>query len=229
MVAVATAAFFAYKCKKVTLSGALAGAFAAYLIYLGGGDIALVSFSVFFILGTMASSWKKSKKQSLKVAQENDGQRGVANVFANVGVAVLLAIVGMFMSIAPPFLSTLMLAVFATACSDTLSSELGTVYGKRFFSVIDFKPQRAGKDGAISLAGLFFGLMGSLAIAAVALVYGLEYSIFVVIVVSGLLGNILDSVFGATLQNRGLINNHQVNFLATGAGALVCWLMLLFL
>ncbi|MCK5704029.1 MAG: DUF92 domain-containing protein, partial [Cyclobacteriaceae bacterium] len=46
-----------------------------------------------------------------------------------------------------------------------------------------------------------------------------------IITVSGFSGNILDSVLGATLQQNGYINNHQVNFLATLFGSLFCLLL----
>ncbi|MCK5278412.1 MAG: DUF92 domain-containing protein, partial [Cyclobacteriaceae bacterium] len=52
-----------------------------------------------------------------------------------------------------------------------------------------------------------------------------DYKRMLIITVSGFSGNILDSVLGATLQQNGYINNHQVNFLATLFGSLFCLLL----
>ena len=78
-----------------------------------------------------------------------------------------------------------------------------------------------GLDGIVSFAGLGFGLLGSLLISSVALLFSQNLYAMISIASAGFLGNITDSVLGATLQQRGLLNNHQVNFLATLSSALV--------
>jgi uncharacterized membrane protein len=45
------------------------------------------------------------------------------------------------------------------------------------------------------------------------------------IVLAGFTGNLVDSVLGAALERKGWIGNNVVNFLNTGVGALVCWLV----
>ena len=196
------------------------------IIWHGGGSESLLALFLFFVFGSIASNWRKDKKSQYKLAQENDGKRGISNVLANGGVAGLLSVFVLFYPEYHHLITPMIIAVFATACSDTLSSELGNVYGKKYFTITNFKPATRGIDGAVSLQGLWFGLAGSLLIASSTFLFYNDYRILLVITISGLSGNIVDSILGATIQRLGIINNHQVNFLATLSGSLICLLLL---
>ena len=120
----------------------------------------------------------------------------------------------------------MMVTSIASATSDTFSSELGNVYGRRYFNILTFRGDQRGKDGVISLEGTLAGLMGASLI-------GLTYLIFrggsfwvISIVVGGMVGNFMDSFLGATAQQKGLLNNHQVNLASTvlsGLFILLIW------
>ncbi len=126
-----------------------------------------------------------------------------------------------------PVGSVLIAACFAAALSDTWSSELGNAHGSRFYEVLSGKPGQRGNDGVVSSEGSLAGLIGS---GLIAVLYGLfkEWgSAVVVIGVAGLVGNVTDSLLGATLERQGRLGNHAVNFLATLAGALTALGLLL--
>ena len=114
----------------------------------------------------------------------------------------------------------MIIASFVGACSDTFSSELGNLYGKTYFNIISLKGDKRGKDGVISFAGLGFGVIGSMIIASVSLFVFHELQITLMITLAGILGNLIDSILGATLQQKGYLNNHQVNFFATLSSSL---------
>ena len=57
--------FFSIRWKKLTIAAAVTGAVLGGIIYAGAGLTGLSMLTVFFILGTAATSWKKNEKRSL--------------------------------------------------------------------------------------------------------------------------------------------------------------------
>lgn len=226
-IAILLTAIAGYLFNKVDLKGSITGLVIALFIWTGTGLEGIISLFLFFIIGSLATSWEKDKKSKQKLEQENGGKRNIFNVLGNLGVAGILSVFAIALPVFKPVLIIMVIASFATACSDTLSSELGNVYGKKYYNIITLKPSERGPDGVISKEGLWFGLIGSFVI--VSFMFFFDYSIYLVLTVafSGLLGNIIDSVLGATLQQKGYLNNHQVNFAATLCGSLLCFCMLI--
>ena len=184
----------------------------------------------FFILATAATMWQLKRKEQYALAEEQSGQRTANQVIANAGVA---AIAGVLCLLFPAYSFVFRLAMasaFSSATADTLSSELGNVYGKQFFNVLSFQKDTRGLDGVISLEGTLAGLTGSILIAFIFMMgWGWQLSYFMIIVVSGTLGNLADSVMGALFERRGWLRNNTVNFLNTLlAAAAACLLYLIF-
>jgi uncharacterized membrane protein len=143
--AIVSAAVFALALKKIDLQGALVGIALAFIIWLGVGEVVLLGLFAFFVLGTLASSWKKEQKLAMKLFQENEGKRSIRNVLANGGVAGILSFIAFILPEYHFTLFTMAIASFAVACSDTLSAELGNVYGRNYFNIISWKsaPKRS--------------------------------------------------------------------------------------
>ena len=210
--------------QKMDVPGALVGGLIATCLFLGGGFPMLGILGLFFILGVGATEWKKKEKRALGLAQENEGKRSVRHAVANGGIAALYALVGVF---AEDNLMLLAMAAgsFASATADTLASELGNVYGSRYMNILTFKADTQGKDGVVSLEGTLLGALGSL---VVAICFGWAFNAweFVgLIALAGCIGNLADSVLGASLQAKHMINNDKVNFLSTWIAA--CTVLLL--
>lgn len=209
-----------YLFNKIDRYGAFAGSIIAVTVWIGTGAAGILSLFLFFIIGTTASSWKKDVKSQDHLAQENEGKRSTSNVMANGGVAFVISVVAILVPHLREWCMLMVVASFATACSDTLSSELGNVYGKKYYNILTLKTDIRGLDGVISVSGLLFGLAGSFAIASCVLLFRNHYVMFVIIATSGFFGNLVDSILGATLQQKGHLNNHSVNFFATMSGAI---------
>lgn len=213
--------FWSVKARKLTLPGSLLGGFLCFLIYIGVGYIGVIFLAAFFLLANRATSWKRSKKKHL---EQEAGPRNAGQVFANSGVAGILGLIAFYFPEAASLCLLMIAAVFSSATADTLSSELGNVYGKRFYNILSLKKDEKGLNGVVSIEGSAFGMLGSMCIA---LIYSLHSGLnlnFLFIVLAGTLGNLSDSIMGASLERKGLLNNNMVNFLNTALGAAAMWL-----
>nr|WP_208745873.1 DUF92 domain-containing protein [Pedobacter kyonggii] len=215
--------------KKLTVLAAFTGGILACLIFTAAGYPGLAIMTMFFILGSAATSLDRHRKKAFAAREEEKKGRNAMQVLANAGAAAIAGIVTLFYPQLAYLMLPAMAAAFASATADTLSSELGMVYGRRFFNIISFNPDRCGMDGVVSLEGTLTGIVGSCIIASIyALGWGWNISFFF-IVLAGTVGNLTDSILGAVLERKGMIGNDVVNFLNTLTAAIVIVLLELFL
>lgn len=223
----AATAFFSVVSGKLTGTAGLTGFIIGLIIFAGAGFTGVAMLAVFFLLGTIATSWGMRQKQRLGLGENDKGKRKAGQVIANAGVA---AIPGLLAITFPGFagLGTLIMAAsFASATADTLSSELGNLYGKKFYNIITLRKDTRGLDGVVSFEGTLLGVFGSMVIAVVfSIGFGFSNQFFL-IVIAGTVGNLTDSVLGATLERQHRLNNNAVNFLNTAIAALVVYLLCL--
>ncbi|MBR7208014.1 DUF92 domain-containing protein [Microvirga sp. STS02] len=213
--------FYSVRAGKLTTAAAGTGGALGLLIYLGSGFTGLALLALFFGLGTAASGWRVADKRSLGLAEENKGRRTAGQVVANAGVAGLLGLLAWQYPPAAPLDQFMLAGSFAAATADTLSSELGNVYGRRYYNILTLRPDTRGLNGVVSLEGTLLGLVGTAVLAAT---YCLGFSwglAFGWLLVAGTAGNLMDSVLGATLERRGVLSNNAVNFINTLTGAMV--------
>jgi uncharacterized protein (TIGR00297 family) len=208
--------------KKLTIPAAITGGLVGLLVYKGGGYAGLGMLTLFFVLGSIATNWQIGKKQKIGIAGQHKGRRTAGQVLANGGVAALLGGLHWFHIADFLPLQIMMAGSLASATADTLSSELGSVYGRRFYDIMSLKPVPAGPDGVVSAEGTLIGACGAGLIAWVyALGHGFSIAAFMIIV-AGILGNFADSILGATLERWGAVGNNMVNFLNTAIAAMLC-------
>ncbi len=200
------------------------GGVIAIMIFSGAGYTGLSMLAAFFVFGTIATSWKKDEKQQVKSVKDQSVKRNSGQVIANGGVAAIMGVLVFFIPERTELLRLMMAASLASAMADTLSSELGIIYGRRFFNIITLRIEEKGLDGVISIEGTVIGIIGS---AIIALIYGIGFGWDIrvlFIVIAGTIGNLSDSVLGALLERKHYLNNDAVNFLNTLIAALVAGL-----
>jgi uncharacterized protein (TIGR00297 family) len=212
--------------KKLTPSAAATGALLGALIYFGSGFPGLTLLAVFFLAGTAATSWKKEEKRLIQGSAAHQTTRRAGQVLANAGVAAILSGTAIAIPAERSLLVLMMAAAMSSALSDTLASELGMVYGHRFFNILTGRSDEKGLDGVISIEGLLFGMAGSALMAAIYCLFVAKWGRpFLVILVAGTIGNLADSLLGAVFERRKLLSNDLVNLLNTLVAALLAAFM----
>jgi uncharacterized protein (TIGR00297 family) len=215
-----------YTTRKLTLTGAITGGLVGLLIYKGAGYGGLLMMSFFFIAGSWATGWHRQDKLAVVAAENDKGPRTAGQVLANGGVAAILGAIAWYMPQHAILMQLMIAGSLASATADTLSSELGMVYGRNFYHILTFKKDQRGLDGVVSLEGTLIGVLGACFVAIIyALFFGWGWPVCWIIV-AGTIGNLADSVLGAALERKHLIGNNLVNFLNTLIGAVVCGMLM---
>lgn len=214
--------------KKLDTKAAVAAVVIGFMVWLGEGYTGIALLAIFFIAGTLATSWKMRTKQQTGLAEQHRGQRTAAQVIANGGVAALLSLLSFMLREQQPLLLLMVASSLSSAIADTLSSELGNVYGKKFYNIMNFKKDLRGLNGVVSFEGTLIGIAGSILIALVYTVQAGFTIDFLWIIIAGTTGNLTDSVLGATLERKHMLNNDAVNFLNTLTGAVAGLLLYYF-
>ncbi len=206
------------KTKKLTPAASALASLIGILVFLAADLKGVLLLLLFFILSVIATSHKKQMKAKYETGIGHLNGRTAGQVFANGGMAAIMAACSLIYPVHAPLFFMMMAASLAAALGDTLSSELGTVYGTQFFNVLTFKKDLRGLDGVVSLEGTMIGFIGSLLV-------GLAFSGFnkiaLLVTLSGLSGNLMDSILGAWLERKGNAGNNLVNFLSTFFAAVV--------
>jgi uncharacterized protein (TIGR00297 family) len=200
---------------SVTDGGAVAGIAIAFCLMLGAGFQGFVVLLVLFLLTAISTRFGYRRKQRLGVAERGTG-RTAAQVFANLGAATLCALPVVWFQQARDVLLVGAMAALAEAAADTVSSEIGQAWAKQAYMITDFRNATIGTNGAISVEGTLSGCLAAALVAWVSALVGVISPQWApAITIAGIGGMALDSILGATLENRGKMGNDAVNFVST--------------
>jgi len=222
-----TFGYFAYRFNTADLSGLFSAALIGIILIVFADARWFLIMLSFFILGSIATRYKYEFKKKIGVEQGRSGARGYRNVFANGIVAAAAAVLyGVF--VRPEFI-VLYIGCVATAAADTLASEIGVTGGTPYM-ITTFKKVPIGTNGGVTITGECVALVGGFAVCFVALLLNVITPwMLVLCVIAGLIGTNIDSIVGATLENRGFIGNAGTNLLATAGGGLFAMAMFLWM
>jgi uncharacterized protein (TIGR00297 family) len=207
----------------VTASGALAGAVVSFAIYASAGPRAFAALVLVFVIAVVTTRVGYSHKQKLGAAESREG-RSASQILANLGVATLACV--LFALTRHSIFLIAASAAMAEAAADTASSEIGEAASEQARLITTFEVVPAGTDGGITVSGTLAGALASLAVAGCCFaVHLIPAPALWFVSAAGLLGMLLDSVLGAVLETRRVLNNDTVNLLGTLSGALIAVLL----
>jgi uncharacterized protein (TIGR00297 family) len=191
----------------------VAGAVVCFVLSSTAGLGGFAALLTVFVLTWIATRFGYSRKQRIGAAEARTG-RDAFQVIANLGVAGGCAMV--FLITTRPEWLVAMGAALAEAAADTVSSEIGQSIGGQPRLITNWNRVGAGTNGAITPVGTVAGLAAA---GVVAVVCGLV-GIFgpraaLVCAGAGVVGMIVDSFLGATLEQRQVLGNDGVNFVST--------------
>ncbi|MEM2142831.1 MAG: DUF92 domain-containing protein [Candidatus Thorarchaeota archaeon] len=215
-----------YRLHFVDISGLIAAFVVGYTVWILGGPAAFTVLLFYFIAAGIATKFKYKAKAKRGVAQEAKGKRSWKNVFGSgtipttfcvaVYIARNLAAAGSIDQSVPFWVFGGYVGAVATTTADTLASELG-VFSKRKPRLITNLRRRVptGTIGGVSLLGEGVALLAGTTIGLIVTMFALfapgsvpvssfEQIIYIIPVamLSGFIGCNVDSLVGATLQNR---------------------------
>jgi uncharacterized protein (TIGR00297 family) len=211
----------AFATRGVGRSGAAVGTLLGTAIWAFAGGPAFALLFAFFVLGTAATKLGYARKAAAGIAQEKGGRRGPGNALSKTSIPALAAVFAATTG-SPELFALALAGAFATAAFDTVSSEVGKAYGRRTYLITTLRSVPRGTDGAVSLEGTLSGMAAAILLGGLGAALGL-YPVAGIgaVVVAAFLATTLESVVGATLEKRGLLDNEAVNFLNSLAGALL--------
>ncbi len=198
--------------------GILASSIMSFIILIGTNINWLILLILFLVLGSLVSKIGKSKKNKIGVCET---KRSINNVLANGLVAVLMILLNL-LGIIPYNIELLgYIGAIAAGTSDTFSSELGILSKEQPVLITTFKKINPGEDGGITFWGTVFGIFGSFIIGLFASILFNNIHLIWIATISGLFGNIMDSLAGALFERKKIINNEIVNFICTLSGCIL--------
>ncbi|MGI6471522.1 MAG: DUF92 domain-containing protein [Candidatus Methanomethylophilaceae archaeon] len=211
----------AWKTGMLTGHGAVAAASVLLIIGILGGLDWLLMLVVFAAIGFIVTKIAFGKKKEKGVQEGKSGERGWKNI---IGVALAPAIVSVLNFAIPDYhslMSVVYLSTITVAASDTVASEIG-VRDSRAWLITTFKRVPAGTNGGISVLGSAVSFAAAIVVSILGwMILFRDLSWLLLIpAFAGMIGNLLDSLFGATIEDR-YISKYTNNFVTGLLGGLI--------
>ncbi|XP_063068393.1 transmembrane protein 19 [Engraulis encrasicolus] len=217
----------AVKRRSLDYTGALGAMVVGFILTVANYSF-LFSLFAFFITSSKLTKWKGDIKKRLDSEYKEGGQRNWVQVLCNGGVPTELALLYMI-EVGPgempidfgkqysaSWLCLALLGALSCSAGDTWASEVGPVLSKsRPKLITTWKEVPAGTNGGVTPVGLLASLLGGATVGAAYFLSQLlfvsdlhlavpQWPIVVYAGLAGLLGSLLDSLIGASMQYSGL-------------------------
>ena len=220
----------AYKLQCLTRGGAVASFAVGAFVGVFASINAFFLLTIFTIAGFVATLKDFDKKTEEELQEGKKGERTWKNVLG-VGLPPCLAVALEALGLLDPTTFAVMfVSTITVAGADTIASEIG-VRDKKVYMITNFQRVEPGINGGVSVLGTAISTVAALLIAVLGwfvITESLDWMLLVPFAM-GVLGNILDSVFGAVLENPGYIskytNNCSTALIGAFLGVAICLLL----
>lgn len=210
----AVRSFYSRLRTTVEWSGVVAILIQALILGLAFGKAAAL---LLFVVASLVTGASLLGNRRNDLVCKFDEPRSWRNALANAGVATGFAALSLLMS------STGLRAIFAVgsvaslaaSLSDSLSHEIGVLCGGKPRLITTWNCVEPGENGGVSLAGSLIGIVSAFGLAGLGMflhVIGTRGALLAAI--AACLGNLIDSILGATIERKGWMGNNGVNFSA---------------
>ncbi|XP_050717135.1 transmembrane protein 19-like isoform X1 [Eriocheir sinensis] len=220
---------------SISFSGAICGLVVGFLLTLGSYAF-FINLLVFFVSSSKATKYKSTLKRKTEANFKEGGERNWVQVICNGGVASLISWfyivdcgcgenpVDLIYNYRCSWLSVAVLGALACCNGDTWASELGAVlsFGDPVL-ITNLHSVPRGTNGGISIIGLVVSCLGGLVVGVghyltllmlvsspVMIAAPPQWPIVLVGAAGGLLGSIIDSLLGATMQYSGITSDGKI-------------------
>ncbi len=202
LVLAAAVSYAAYRLRSLTSGGAVAATVLGTIVFGLGGWQWAVLLLVFFIFSSALTRAFAGAKQGAKEKYSKSGQRDQMQVVSNGGIAGAFVVAHVIYPGAIwPWIG--FAGALAAVNADTWATELGVLNpGRpRLITALGQEVDQ-GTSGGISPVGTLASLAAAALIGtlAAALRSDFEWSLLPVVALAGLVGSLVDSLLGATLQ-----------------------------
>jgi len=194
----------AFKTKSLSVSGSF-GAFLLGVFMFGMGSWhTMLPLIGFFVLSSILS--KIADRQSKKdIISSKGSQRDIVQVYANGGIPLIFTIVWYLSKYPIDWLYWAFLASLASATADTWETEIGSFSKSLPYNILNGKRVPKGYSGGITLLGTSGGIIGAAIIILIAALMGFiewDPQLIILIIATGFLGSVVDSILGASIQAK---------------------------
>ncbi len=202
-----------YKLHCLSKDGAVAALIVGVLMAIFGSVNAFFIMTFFVIVSFFATMKDIDKKMAMGLQEGQFGERKWRNVAAVSFPPVLITILHYFIQFDDTVYTIAFLTSITVAAADTIASEIG-IKDPNVYMITTFKRTTPGINGGVSKLGTISSTVIAFIVAALGwlvMTASIDWLLLIPFFF-GMLGNILDSIFGAVLENRGLISKYTNNW-----------------
>ncbi len=181
-------------------SGAAAAAILGTLAVGAGWGWGLLLVTYFVSSSALSRVGRAERERRTGGRIEKTGARDAIQVAAN-GGAFAVSAIGFLVTTHPAW-AVAGAGALAASAADTWATEIGTLASASARSILTGRVVPAGTSGGVTVQGLMAGFAGAAFVGGVASLGGWERDAVNAALAGGILGMLLDSVLGASVQSR---------------------------